>query len=371
MKNIVLIDHELFTKRRKTIFMIDKLLNSGYNVEVWDISQIVYPERFYPDEQKENYVRKINSLFDLRHLIKGIDVSNVVFIVECFYNWENRKIFKTLSENNCYIIKLDLYANTTLKESFFDKLSRIRSEKILEFFQKRIKVIGLKIYKKIFNLKNFDRIISSSDIVYRTDKINHPDYESYINELGAKPLVSGNYIVFCDIFFPVHPELLPLFKKQPKQSEYINTLNNFFSFLEEKYKMPVVIAAHPKSDYSGNEFEGRSIIKYSTANLVINSNMVLQHFSNSVSYCVLADKPILFFITKDMLELKQSIKYMELLSKTLGKKIINIDDSISRDLDISRISQSKRVKYIYSYLTSTETENRFNFDIFNSILSNI
>lgn len=58
MNDIVLVDHELFTKRRKEIFMIDKFINAGYNVEVWDISNIVYPGISYSDEQNEHYVKK-------------------------------------------------------------------------------------------------------------------------------------------------------------------------------------------------------------------------------------------------------------------------------------------------------------------------
>lgn len=369
MKDIIFIDHELFTKRRKSIFMIDQLQSSGYNVEIWDISNIVYPERLYPDELNEKYVRKIISISELESIIQSIDVNKKVFIVECFYEWNNRHIYKILSDYNCFIIKLDLYANTRLKESLFDKLIRIKSERISDFFIKRFRVLLFYLYKKIYHIKGFNRIISSSNIVFRTDKINHPDYESYINELNNQPLINGSYIVFCDIYFPNHPELLPLFKKPPKQSEYLYALNNFFSFLERKYNMPVVIAAHPKSDYTGNEFEGRRIIKYNTSNLVLNSQMVLQHFSNSISFCVLADKPVLFFITNEMLELKQSVKYMHLLAKTLGKKVINIDKLTSdSNIAISKLSESNRNDYIYSYLTSKETENRNNFDILNSLL---
>ena len=51
-------------------------------------------------------------------------------------------------------------------------------------------------------------------------------------------------------------------------------MRRYFDYLEEKYGMPVVIAAHPKSDYSGGEFGNRSIIKYKTDDLVFNARMV-------------------------------------------------------------------------------------------------
>lgn len=132
--------------------------------------------------------------------------------------------------------------------------------------------------------------------------------------------------------------------------------------------MPVIIAAHPKSNYDGEEFENRKIIKYNTGNLVINSSLVLQHFSNSVSYCILANKPVIFFITEDMKELKQSIQYMNLLSKTLGKETINIDKDDLDKLDINTITEEYREQYIYTYLTSLETKDKNNFNIIRGIL---
>lgn len=371
MKKIVLIDHELFTIRRKKIFMIEEFINNGYDVEIWDISNIVYPNIKYPDEQQDKLVYKLYNIESLHKKLSSCNINNTIFIVECLDIWDNRKIYRLLSDFNCYIIKLDLYANTLLKESISNKLSRLFSKVFLSIFINQIKLIILKFYKRIYNIKSFDKIISSSSIVYRTDKINHPDYESYIQEKKEKPIISGDYIVFCDIFFPEHPDLLSCYKKRPDTQKYRKYLTDFFDYLEKKYNMPVIIAAHPKSDYKGDEFGQRKIIKYKTGNLVINSSMVLQHFSNSVSYCILANKPVIFFITEDMKILKQSVQYMELLCNTLGKKILNINKDEYGKIDASPIKEEYRKDYIYTYLTSKETECNSNFEILNHIFTEI
>lgn len=371
MKKIVLIDHELFTIRRKKIFMVEEFINNGYDVEIWDISNIVYPNIKYPDEQQDKLVYKLYNIEDLHKKLSSCNINNTIFIVECFDIWDNRKIYRLLSDYNCYTVKLDLYANSKLKESKKNKISRLFSKVFFSIIRNQIKFVFFLLYKKIYKIKTFSKVISSSSIVYRTDKINHPDYESYIQEKKEKPIVSGNYIVFCDIFFPDHPELISYYKKRPSTIKYRKSLNSFFDYLEKKYNMPVVIAAHPKSDYKGTEFGNRKIIKYKTGNLVINSSIVLQHFSNSVSYCVLADKPVIFFITEDMKMLKQSIQYMSLLCKTLGKEIINIDKEEYEKIKVSTIKEEYRKKYIYTYLTSIEIENKRNFDIVKGIFDEL
>lgn len=371
MKKLILIDHELYTKRRKQIFMIDDFIKSGYNVEIWDISNIVYPNIQYPDEINDMIVHKLYNIDDLQKKLSSCAIKDTIFIVECLLTWNNRKIYKLLSDFNCYIVKLDLYANTVLEESLLNKISRFISKSFFTIINNKLKQLLFIIYKNKYKIKSFDMVFSSSSIVYRTDKINHPDYESYKKSIEEPALIKDDYIVFCDIFFPEHPDLIFSYKKRPSTAKYRKSLNVFFDFLEKKYNMPVVIAAHPKADYKGDEFENRKIIKYKTSNLVLNSKIVLQHFSNSVSYCILSNKPILFFITEDMNKLQESIQYMKLLAKTLDKKIYNIDKDNLQLIKIEKIDPNIRRKYIYTYLTSLETKDKTNFDILNCIFHKI
>ena len=57
-KNIVLIDHEPYSTRRRKLFYIDELISAGYNVAVWDVSQFVFPGMKVTDEITENYLKK-------------------------------------------------------------------------------------------------------------------------------------------------------------------------------------------------------------------------------------------------------------------------------------------------------------------------
>ena len=66
-------------------------------------------------------------------------------------------------------------------------------------------------------------------------------------------------------------------------------MNSFFNMIENN-GLKVIIAAHPKSDYKINPFEGREIYKYKTNELVKNSTFTMAHMSSSINFSVLHNK---------------------------------------------------------------------------------
>ena len=92
-RNIFLIDHEPYSTRRRELFYIDELRASGYNVAVWDISQLVFPGMKVTDEITESYLKKLSTITDLKAALNHTDINDTIFIVECISNWKTRKIF--------------------------------------------------------------------------------------------------------------------------------------------------------------------------------------------------------------------------------------------------------------------------------------
>ena len=142
-----------------------------------------------------------------------------------------------------------------------------------------------------------------------------------------------------------------------------------FEYVEKVTGMSVVIAAHPEANYTNNEFGDRLIIKYKTNNLVKYSNKVIFHSSNSISYAVLADKEILCIVTDDFMKVS-FYSFLQGLSTVLHLKVNNLDRNNVETLKFEKISPKLRAKYIYTYLTSRETEKIDNYIILkNAILS--
>ena len=219
----------------------------------------------------------------------------------------------------------------------------------------------MNIYKTINKVKDFDIVFSSSILFPGRIPINHPDYEKYFeNQLSIK----GGYAVFLDIYYPLHPDLLYMMgMKAVSPLSYQESLRTFFDKVEDKYGIPVVIAAHPKAKYVGSEFGDRKIVQGETDSLVKDANMVLLHTSNSVSYCILYDKPMALIANKEYCKNRDLSSTQKKLSISLKIPIFDIDHIDMTDFNPRKLSHEERNEYIYSYLTSKNTEMKRNKDI--------
>lgn len=230
----------------------------------------------------------------------------------------------------------------------------------------------LESYNSFNRIKGPSEIYSSS-VFNQTKPLNHPDYEEY----KFKPhrnIIGGDYIVFCDDYFPYHTDNIYFFnvKELPDGEKYHKTMIEYFDSLEQKYGIPVVIAAHPKSDYKSGTFGNRKIIKYHTADLTYNAAMVTLHLCNSISYSILANKPVAF-ITTDDYYLLPNVKhnFKNLAENTLNLRIYNLDHCDMDDIEFKRIDSTIRENYIYNYLTSKQTENILNGETLRTSLSEL
>lgn len=370
MKNVIIIDHEPFTKRRKEIFYIPQLFDRGYNIKVWSVSKLLYPDMVIADSINESYVTEISSFENLESLISLVDSSDTIFWIECFQQWHNRKVLKLV--NNFVTVKIDLYANTAIKEPFSYKYKRLFSKELERIITDKCFSLLFLLYKRIYRIKDFNYHLSSSATSSRTHIINHPDFDCFIQS-ASKSLFKEKYAVFCDNYFPYHPDFKNFFKikKIPDGKRYQDSLNLFFDYVEKNFNMPVVVAAHPKSEYCGTEFKGRKIIKYRTNELVSNSDLVIIHSSNSISYAMLANKPTIFITTNGLNSIKNFNLRIKNLARTFNKKAYNIDQDSFDKYDFSCVEPNCRKEYIYTYLTSTETDKIKNIDILDSFFKSV
>lgn len=363
MKKAILIDHEPWTIRRKQLFY-DLFDKAGVPLAVWDLSQWLYPGMTTSDVlPDEPYLTKIKDKDQFFKLLRECDPKDTVIVEEIFRNWDHREIFKEIYLLHLKTIKIELYGNTNLEESLKDKFRRLFSKNFTSMVKVKLNLIRLSIYSKYNGIGRPFALFSSNAKSWRTNCLNHPDYELYKFSNGSE-IVKGDYIVFSDVFFPLHPDIKYFHgvKKEMDARHYQNIMTEYFDYLENKYKMPVIIAAHPKATYKGNEFGNRKIIKYKTCDLIRNCKFVTMHFCNSTSFAVLADKPIAYVFTNDYLCVPSHKRGLYLLvEKILGLKPYNLEKNYKDEFKFSKIDNEKRDSYIYSYLTSKETEDKANY----------
>ena len=137
------------------------------------------------------------------------------------------------------------------------------------------------------------------------------------------------YAVFLDQCLPLNPAG-PLGRGEKKtvatKDKYFPALNNFFSDFETKTGLEVIFAAHPRSRYDlyPEYLYGRKYLLNKTAELIINSKIVLLHSSTSLSFAVLYEKPMVF-LTSD--EIKRSFHDFRVhsYSRAMNGLLFNID----------------------------------------------
>lgn len=370
MKKFILLDHEPWTLRRKQLFY-DLFERAGIPLEVWDLSQWLYPGISNPDGINDaNYLTKIYSYHQYKVKLKGLNPHELIIITEIYpFKWKNRLAFKELSIHGLETMKIELFGNTTLKESFIHKLKKLSLSRYPETIYNKLFNLIMRLYNSINNIHPPKYLLSSNSTLFFTHHINHPDYDEYKFKTHRR-FIEGKYIVFCDIYFPYHTDLSFLYgvKKLPHAKKYQNQLCKYFDSLESKYNMPVVIAAHPKSNYKGDEFGCRKIFKYCTSDLVYFASAVTMHLCNSISYAILGNKPIAFISTDDYNAIAKNKQRLNLLAKeTLKQPVYNLDKDSFSMIEFNQINKDIRLEYIYNYLTSKETEDKQNQEIIKAL----
>lgn len=135
--------------------------------------------------------------------------------------------------------------------------------------------------------------------------IHATSYSEYLQTRDQKGLQIGKYVVFLDqglinrdnVFLATGDDV-PIRDKKA----YVEDLCYLFEQVEAYYNCPVVIAAHPKASYKGNEFDGRKMFFGQTKQLVKDAKLVINQCSTAFFLCVLNKKDFLDIYTREMWE---------------------------------------------------------------------
>lgn len=366
-KKVVCINQAPLNPRSKRLSYVDTFLDLGVDFEYWDMTKYFNqsPQKVDSQVASAYYVKELNNLQEVKQAFVRTDCRNSCFFIGVPERWENRKFFKLLKDHGCSVLRSDPCANTmAIEKNTSDYINFLLSpSKIIAFLKRRM----LKLYFNHYDIHYAD-VFSSSRLSNRTVKINHPDYDDFyrLKKSSDFELPTNRYAVFYDSYFPLHPDfkLIHKLKIEVDYQKYLKSMNAFFKAIEEKYDLEVIIAAHPTASYNVSDFEGRKIIKWHTCELTQGAQLVINQSSNSTSFAMLADKPIVFITSDEVEKCDYLSRYISTLSSILGKEKYNIDHVNFDDVEVDRVQPGLRDQYIYTYLTDPETENLTNEDIY-------
>jgi len=379
INKIIFITESRLSRRDYDRFGIDLIKKNGFVVEVWEFTPILHKNVFSKlgesDCKEEDCYKLFNCKKDAVNAINKLEKS--CFII-CLigYNLKTYPFYKVISGKK--IAYGVFFANALPFPDYKFNVAKIRRAiKLLteprKLIKKLTKSAGLDTVLRFMKVnpakiallggeKSFDLYSKFYPVNELTEKLwlHSLDYDLYLKEKNnpINPEV-GKFAVFLDEYLSFHSDYL-FMDSSPFSSaqDYYPPLCRFFSHLENKLGIKIIIAAHPRSNYEEHPdyFEGRIVIKGKTAELIRNSEFVIAHASTSVNMAVLFGKSIIFITTHRLAQGPLGPR-INLLAELLGKKAINVENVLDISIDDEfRINELVYLRYRNNYIKKDGSE---------------
>lgn len=197
------------------------------------------------------------------------------------------------------------------------------------------------------------------------------DYELFLRTKDQKSLVDYPYAVYLDEKITSHEDNIEHGVSDPASSErLLPSIGRFFAELERRTGLRVVIAGYPSAhpEVLSKSFGDRPAFVGQTARLVKDASLVLAHGTTSVSFAVIARKPVVFLTSQEILNswYQPSI---ELLRSHLGAALVNIDDQPSTWPDNwMTLDQSAYDNYRETFIKACDAPDRSLWETLSEVL---
>ncbi len=112
---VIILDHEPFHERKINHYFIDDFLSQGYEVEYWALCDILpyMKGAKFQYRGKRDFVNYIVSMNDLFARLELLDPNRDLLIVEIWFLFNTKDIFKKIESEGLKWIKIDYYLNPT------------------------------------------------------------------------------------------------------------------------------------------------------------------------------------------------------------------------------------------------------------------
>lgn len=380
IRKIIFLSYLPLSPKIREDYLLDHLVAEGFVVEYWDMVKLFGFDHANVDDSEESSVRKISDYKQLRKMIRTEKLESTLFLSLMTYEWRVVRLHRILTRAGCITGRYGINMIPTgggTQRSFFQKLLHITPRKLRCHVQGKLAVY----FKKWGVVRPYDLLFCSSrqghlglgcgskiDLAHarKVVAVNSTDYTTYQRiKPGNDRVIADNYILFLDEYLPLHPDFVMFNLPTIDADEYYRTINTFFTQLEARYGMPVVVAAHPKAlQYKDRDFfEGRTVLFGQTAALVRDCSYVLAHGSTSIGFAVMFEKPVAVLLSETIDRVMPFYgDDFRAKGRAVGACLLFYDRPLPDTIELN-IDTEAYQRYKYNYLTSPESESDSNYEI--------
>lgn len=374
---LVIISDSGLLQRHFDYFYVDNL-NEAFDFEYWNCSRLLLKKEHRIESMIERpYDITINSYWHFYKKLRRLPKDTMILYFALFDSNSNKlhiilhHFFKHLVRVRLSMI-LPNQKEKKQTEEIFSLESAPKSRSIKQsiknyLYKSDVIKIGIKMLfhptqaKCIFLNHIIDKSRNyewheMSCVPGTKHQINSSNFEKYMR--SKNEVADRRFIVYVDQYFPYHKELsfgMPPAELEAFAQSHFSKLNRYFDKIEKAYNCPIVIAAHPLSQYTSNPFNGREIQYGVTDKLISECEGVIMHNSGSITYVILNNKPVVLLYDS---EYKQCIWYDGVINlhQKYGIDIVNIDDEDAKSI-INLLPEGVRANLIKECCGDVDEEN--------------
>ena len=368
--NFLFITSQIIDERNYYRFGLDYVNKIG-SLTVIDLTSLIYPKVFKKNKKIEKVGLKkiqIYNMDDLKKFFLKLDRYDFIISIIGELNQDNFFIYSKLKlvKTKLIIFALNTFPSISSKEKkapikrILNKFTRERS--ISGITKKIIFIIRSRLF--FWNIVKADYIIICGNevtkifnlLVNRDTKVVPSCSYDYIlsRKIDIKKIESP-YFLFLDENLIQHTDFISRNEKVEIEELYYYELKRFFKYLNKKFKMKIVIAAHPRSNiyYTKNKFSEFEVYKNDTANLVKYCKACITSASTSSNFAVIFKKPIIFITTNRMRKTRPAV---EILANNFSKSPLNISmiNNFNKVNNYFTIKDDDYIKYFYNYISCSK-----------------
>lgn len=388
-RKIIIFVESPFNKRDYKRFGVEILQRNGFEVEIWDLTQVFHPMLDLAPREAFEFtgLRIFTKKSEVVNNILGLTSEDMIITWFDYSYFRFYWIYRAISKSKARYSVMQQGSSVTfygITESLISKLKRV-------FWGNPLKLSARIVWDKLFSripykwlaIKPAGFWFAGSDksltsFIFPHDKttkivfLHAFDYDVYLEKKDEKTAKLPGNAVFLDGYLPFHEdeEMLGL-PHCVTAEKYYPSLCRFFDQIEKELNTKVDIAAHPRSFYEKHPdyFNKRTLCMGQTFESIRDAKLVISHSSTALNFAAIYYKPVIFIFTEEMG--KKDLAKIFKVASWFEKEPVNIDKQFSVNWEKElMVDREKYDRFLDAFIKKRGTEEINSWQVISNTLRN-